>query len=109
MSRRIEYEQLKGKKVRQQIECEQGKIDKIRLLYVDRHAQMLGKAEEMEKDLKFAQMLMKTYVDQIARERVKIERQKEEQELLGKAGLGERVEGQENIDPQFQTLEGHNA
>ena len=101
MSRRIEYEQLKGKKVRQQIDCEQGKIDKIRLLYVDRHAQMQGKVDEMEKDLKFAQMLMKTYVDQIARERVKIERQKELE--LGKGGLGERglVEGQENIDPQF--------
>lgn len=29
--------------------------------------------DEINKDLKFAQMLMKTYVDQIAREKVKIQ------------------------------------
>ncbi len=33
---------------------------------------MQGKLEEIEKDLKFAQMLMKTYVDQIARENKKL-------------------------------------
>jgi hypothetical protein len=34
---------------------------------------MQEKLDEMNKDLKFAQMLMKTYVDQIAREKVKIQ------------------------------------
>ncbi len=43
---------------------------------------MEGKLEEMEKEMKFAQMLMKTYVDQIAREKVKIERAREQEELV---------------------------
>lgn len=44
---------------------------------------MEGKLEEMNKDLKFAQMLMKTYVDQIARERQKIEAAQAEGDASG--------------------------
>jgi predicted nuclease with TOPRIM domain len=61
--RRVEYEQLKNRKVVEQIQIEQGKIDKIKDKYKDRQVQLQEKLEEMNKDLKFAQMLMKTYVD----------------------------------------------
>lgn len=46
---------------------------------------MQGKYEDIEKDLKFAQMLMKTYVDQIAREHKKMEAKElgEEYEFSG--------------------------
>jgi len=37
MERRIEYEELKNRKVRDQIAGEQAKIDKIRDKYKDRH------------------------------------------------------------------------
>ena len=73
IERRIEYEELKNRKIRDQIAVEQTKIDKIKDKYKDRHVQMEEKLEEINKDLKFAQMLMKTYVDQIAREKQKIE------------------------------------
>ena len=73
IERRTEYEELKNRKIRDQIAVEQTKIDKIKDRYKDRHVQMEEKLEEMNKDLKFAQMLMKTYVDQIAREKQKIE------------------------------------
>ncbi len=43
---------------------------------------MQVKVDEMEKDLRFAQMLMKTYVDQIAREKVKIEKAEDAQRIL---------------------------
>ena len=69
MERRIEYEEHKNKKVRDLIALEQGKIDKIKDKYKDRQGQMQVKLEEIEKEMKFAQMLMKTYVDQIAREK----------------------------------------
>ena len=73
IERRIEYEELKNRKIRDQIAVEQTKIDKIKDKYKDRHVQMEEKLEEINKDLKFAQMLMKTYVDQIAREKQKID------------------------------------
>ena len=73
IERRIEYEELKNRKIRDQIAVEQTKIDKIKDKYKDRHVQMEEKLEEINKDLKFAQMLMKTYVDQIAREKQKLE------------------------------------
>ena len=73
MERRIEYEELKNRKIKEEIAGEQSKIDKIKDRYKDRHIQMEEKLEEMNKDLKFAQMLMKTYVDQIAREKHKIQ------------------------------------
>lgn len=43
---------------------------------------MQVKVDEMEKDLRFAQMLMKTYVDQIAREKVKAEKAEEAKRIL---------------------------
>jgi hypothetical protein len=73
IERRIEYEEVKNRKIRDQIAVEQTKIDKIKDKYKDRHVQMEEKLEEINKDLKFAQMLMKTYVDQIAREKQKLE------------------------------------
>jgi len=81
IERRIEYEELKNRKIRDQIALEQTKIDKIKDRYKDRNVQMEEKLEEMNKDLKFAQMLMKTYVDQIAREKKKME--------LAEGGKGE--------------------
>jgi hypothetical protein len=69
IERRIEYEELKNRKIRDQIAVVQTKIDRIKDKYKDRHVQMEEKLEEINKDLKFAQMLMKTYVDQIAREK----------------------------------------
>ena len=54
VERRIEYEELKNRKIREQIGGEQAKIDKIRDKYKDRHVQMEEKLEEMNKDLKFA-------------------------------------------------------
>lgn len=37
MERRIEYEELKNRKIREQIQGEQSKIDKIKDKYKDRH------------------------------------------------------------------------
>ena len=72
VERKIEYEKHKNSKIQELINKEQAKIDKIHHKYADKKLEMQGKLEEMEKDLKFAQMLMKTYVDQIARENKKI-------------------------------------
>jgi hypothetical protein len=96
IERRIEYEELKNRKIRDQIALEQTKIDKIKDRYKDRNVQMEEKLEEMNKDLKFAQMLMKTYVDQIAREKQKMELAEGGKGEPGDMSLGDTQANKEN-------------
>ena len=67
---------------------------------------MQTKYDEMEKDLKFAQMLMKTYVDQIAREQKKIDALKngEDYEFSGDETLNSHREKQHTKLQHKKTL-----
>ena len=82
VERKIEYERHKNSKIEDQIKEQQGKIEKFKDRYKGRFAQMHAELAEIEKDQKFAQMLMKTYVDQIAREEKKLKAQEEAKETV---------------------------